>query len=637
MKKLIFGVIALVASIFISVPAQAATNDFTITSYDVNMMLGRDGERRSALQVKETITADFPMTDQNHGLERAFVKDYDGHSLSFKLESVTDQNGKGLTYHWTGDNLRIGDADTYVHGSQTYVISYSMRDVTRLYTDTEYEYNKQSDYQSEYDKWYKLYGDCGSHETFAPCPSPPIDHSSVSRSDSSKTNITTTVNEFYWDVIGTDWQVPIQEVTIHLAVDSSLRSAFNGDATCYEGTSGSTVRCNLDESDANFSVQASNLGSHEGVTIALGFKPDTFAAYQRSLLETLFIWWVIIQALAVPLGIIFLIIVIVQWYKRLNRDKEMGTIIAEYIPPKDTSVTTSARIGGYSTAINTAQMLDFAVRHYIKIYEVKAKSLFTSAQYEIEVIRDPSELLGEEQEILKDTFGSLPSVGQRMNLKELQNNTEYYKRTLNNDTDLDKLIRGEYQLRALDEPTKQWARRWARIAFIVAIPLLSFMWVLAGAVLYVLSSHAWRLTDKGLALKRYLEGLKLYISVAEKDRIKMLQSPEGAEKVESFTGGDPSADPKLLVKLYERVLPYAVLFGQEKQWNAQLGKYYETAGSQPDWYTGQTAFNAAVFSTAMSSFSSANTYASSSSSSSGGSSGGGFSAGGGGGGGGGGW
>jgi len=184
---------------------------------------------------------------------------------------------------------------------------------------------------------------------------------------------------------------------------------------------------------------------------------------------------------------------------------------------------------------------------------------------------------------------------------------------------------------------KAYARRWARIAIIIAVPLVSFMWVLAAIVLFAVSFSAWRTTDKGLALKRYLEGLKLYISVAEKDRIKMLQSPEGAEKVQSFVEGDPSADPKLLIKLYERVLPYAVLFGQEKEWNTQLGKYYETAGSQPDWYAGRTAFNAALFSSAMSSFSTSASSASSFSSSSGGSSGGGFSGGGGGGGGGGGW
>lgn len=114
----------------------------------------------------------------------------------------------------------------------------------------------------------------------------------------------------------------------------------------------------------------------------------------------------------------------------------------------------------------------------------------------------------------------------------------------------------------------------------------------------------------------------------------MLQSPEGAEKTQVDT-----ADPKKLVRLYERVLPYAVLFGQEKEWNKQLGSHYQSTGQQPDWYTGASlaAFNAASFSSAMTSLTTSINSTGTSYSSSGGSSGGGFSGGGGGGGGGGGW
>jgi len=119
----------------------------------------------------------------------------------------------------------------------------------------------------------------------------------------------------------------------------------------------------------------------------------------------------------------------------------------------------------------------------------------------------------------------------------------------------------------------------------------------------------------------------MYIGAAETERLKMLQSPEGAEKV-----GEIGSDKGQLVKLYERVLPYAVLFGQEDQWNKQLGQYYETTNTTPTWYVGNNAvFSAVAFNSIVTSFSS------SASSSAGGSSGGGSSGGGGGGGGGGGW
>ena len=105
----------------------------------------------------------------------------------------------------------------------------------------------------------------------------------------------------------------------------------------------------------------------------------------------------------------------------------------------------------------------------------------------------------------------------------------------------------------------------------------------------------------------------------------------------TVAGFDASGDEKKLIKLYERVLPYAVLFGQEKEWSKQIGHYYEQAGEQPDWYSGAGAFSAIAFASGMSSLDTAASNASGYSSSSGGSSGGGFAGGGGGGGGGGGW
>jgi uncharacterized membrane protein YgcG len=152
--------------------------------------------------------------------------------------------------------------------------------------------------------------------------------------------------------------------------------------------------------------------------------------------------------------------------------------------------------------------------------------------------------------------------------------------------------------------------------------------------MYIMGAVIRPLTDEGLALRRYLLGLKMYISVAEEERLKMLQSPEGAEK-----SGVNANDPGQMVKLYERVLPYAILFGQEKEWNQRLGQLYESAHTTPDWYSGASlmAFNAAAFTSSMNSLTTSISSSGASSSSSGGSGGGGFSGGGGGGGGGGGW
>jgi uncharacterized membrane protein len=94
-----------------------------------------------------------------------------------------------------------------------------------------------------------------------------------------------------------------------------------------------------------------------------------------------------------------------------------------------------------------------------------------------------------------------------------------------------------------------------------------------------------------------------------------------------------------VVKINEKLLPFAVLWGVEDEWAKVLGTYYEQTQTQPNWYGGATGFNAAYFAASVGSFASttaasySGSTASTSSSSSGGSGGGGFSGGGGGGGG----
>ena len=133
------------------------------------------------------------------------------------------------------------------------------------------------------------------------------------------------------------------------------------------------------------------------------------------------------------------------------------------------------------------------------------------------------------------------------------------------------------------------------------------------------------LTARGAEVRDHLKGLQVFIEWAEADRIRMLQSPQGAERVPVDTG-----DPRQMLRLYETLLPYAVVFGQEKEWASQIALIY--GSDSPRWYVGSSGFDAAVFSAGISTLSASTA----SSSSSGGSSGGGSAGGGGGGGGGGG-
>lgn len=121
-----------------------------------------------------------------------------------------------------------------------------------------------------------------------------------------------------------------------------------------------------------------------------------------------------------------------------------------------------------------------------------------------------------------------------------------------------------------------------------------------------------KITHFGLDARNHLLGLKEYLQIAEKDRLAFHHAPEKNPKV------------------FESLLPFAMVFGVEKAWAKEFQDIYT---APPTWYQGfDGTFSAAVLANSLHSFSTV-----SAPSSSGASGGGGFAGGGGGGGGGGSW
>ena len=128
-------------------------------------------------------------------------------------------------------------------------------------------------------------------------------------------------------------------------------------------------------------------------------------------------------------------------------------------------------------------------------------------------------------------------------------------------------------------------------------PLLTMFCGIIGFIVTLAATAVVRpLTAAGSELRDYLAGLRLYIDLAEADRLRVLQSPTGAltspyrpvaDTVAVPVAGLDAPDSELMiVKLYERVLPFAVLFGLEKSWSKVLGGYYDRVNAEPDWYVG---------------------------------------------------
>jgi uncharacterized membrane protein YgcG len=570
-------------------------NDFSFDSFTGRYVLGRSEDRRSTLRVTETLVAEFPETDQNHGIVRDIPSGYDGHPVHLHIVSVTDGAGASRDYEQgfvsTDDGafleLKIGDPagiDRYLHGRQTFRIVYTATDVTRHFADT---------------------GD----------------------------------DEFYWDTNGTGWAQTFGTVSARVVLRDGIASRLNGATSCYQGSAGSTQSCDITgDGTAGFRATVHDLGPHQNMTVAIGFAKGTFAPAPFNVFD-----YVPVLAFLAVVGVLGSLVLAIVFRFVIWRPRSGDPIIAQYAPPDGVSAMLAANVVRRTRRGMAASIVDLAVRKKLRIVDRKQEGWGGSEAYGVQKL-DDRDLLPDEQQVMDALFGATD---------------EPVRWLRKGDTVLGKAVR--QLVKQVDaEALAAGIRRRRPHGILLLCSLLGIGGLVCFLVLSLTSDDngagvAWGvvginvgvwieifalgvvarikpLTLTGSRLWDRLEGLKLYIRLAEADRLRMLQSVTGAERVDTTDGTQ-------IVKVYERLLPYAVLFGLETEWAAELAKYYGDAA--PDWYDGRVgAFSAVAFASSIGSFASSTASSlsgSASSSSSGGSGGGGSSGGGGGGGGGGGF
>ena len=570
--------------------ASSTENAATVRSFEADYYLDRDGDGRSTLRTVETIVMDFPVGAGEHGPLRYLVEDYDGHPTGIELESVVDETGEPWDYETESEDgyysLRIGDEDVEVEGQRTYIISYTQQNVTLFPDDAD-------------------------------------------------------TNEFYWDVNGTQWAIPFDSVVARVHLSDDLAASLNGITACYSGPLDGEAGCDSEsttQSDGGtvYEATASSLAPGETLTVAIGFEPDTFVPRETSPFGIPFVIEIVASLVALLLGL-------VTFARRRTvfaDGKGRPTIIAEYLPPKGVSVMEASFVLRITKKAVAAQLIDLAVRRAIRIIEMPG----TKPGYVLEVV-DATGLAGDERRIATAFLGETlqPGATKQLAKTDAALSKEVYTAVQaigSSEASKSNFSRVPFSARFIPLLFGVGSAILALIMFIgivadareFLLPLLVLVPALLGAVMIFATVFRVPLSDRGAELRDHLKGLRLYIQVAEKDRIRMLQSPEGAERTPVDT-----TDRGMMLTLYERVLPYAVLFDEETQWAKTLGEYYDE--QPPDWYSGSSTFSAGVFAAGISSvasFTSAS-YSGTASSSSSGSSGGGSSGGGGGGGGGGSW
>lgn len=419
-----------------------------------------------------------------------------------------------------------------------------------------------------------------------------------------------------------------------LRLEDGLADELTGAMSCYRGAYGDDATCTISRDGDVVSAASGALEAGEGMTVAVAFEPATFTMRDTSYFAG-GAGWVQVAAGLLGLGAVGSAVFA---RRRFMADEEgHPVIVPQYEPPAGWDAFAAAVLLGRPNG-PTAELLEQAVRGSIRLVETPrrlGKPLLTA------VLINPAAAGDKDgHDLLVGLFGEalIPGSEYAFDGADDAFASHVAKMTSRMTTSLNEA--------GVRRKVPAGARIWPIVAIGVAltggiVALVNFdkggSGIVIGAavagllalcfvaVIIIIAKRPY--TRAGAETRDHLRGLETFMRWAEADRIRMLQSRTGAERV--------SVDARDMIRLYEPLLPYAVVFGIEKEWSGLVSSYYSSVGYTPAWFVGAHGFNAAALGSAVSATSSAMSTASTSSSS-GGSGGGGFSGGGGGGGGGGG-
>ncbi len=302
----------LLALLLVAVPAQAQARNWRVTDFKDTISIAPDG---TAL-VSEKITLTF--VGQWHGIHRTIPVEYPGpegtnYTLFVDVLSVTDDSGNKLKYDSSKSgnyrDLKIYIPDA-VDATRVVNIDYSVRNGVRFF--------------DQYD-------------------------------------------EFYWNVTGNDWPVPIDHASAFVTLPENAAGGLRAQAfTGAYGSKESEASANVEGANITFETTRA-LSMRGGLTIDI-YIPQGILKPPSALTK---LGWFLGSNPIVFLPLLTFAVMFALWYS-VGRDPDPGVSVApQYEPPKGICPAEAGTL--IDDTIHprdiTSTIVDLAVRGYIKIEE----------------------------------------------------------------------------------------------------------------------------------------------------------------------------------------------------------------------------------------------------------------------------
>ena len=556
---LVLGVASVVA---LPTAAFADEDDWSIPRYDVTATAAPDGT------VDVQLDFDFDFSDtKGHGpyvtlpLRQEIAGDPD-HYRSFSITDIRAASPSGAPAGVDTETeggalaIRVGDEDIEVEGRQSYQLAYRIKGVVNPGVGVRGE------------------------------------------------------DEIFWNIIGSQWEVPLNDVTVTLTGPAAV-----GRATCFAGKVGSTTGC--DQASASARTASYNQRSVEpggGLTVLADWPAGTFVNAEPVLVPRRNVGntFTLNPLTGTAAGAVVLLgaAALLQQARRRGRDQQYLGLTPGLTPTGAAAGSTSVRdrrapvavqftppagvrVGELGTLMDevahphdvTATIVDLAVRGRLRIEEVaadepagakgKASSKAKDKSWrlvKLPKVKGQEKLLDYERLIFKKLFASEDSV-------ELDKLGESFSGAL--EETQSKLYEAVTERGWFSANPRSVRNRWYGIgavlvvvgAVLALVLALTLGWGLIGAavalvgVLTLLLAHRMPArTADGTAVLAQALGFKSYLETAEADQLR-------------FEEGED---------IFSRYLPYAIAFGVAEHW----AKVFADLAAQgrwvpePTWYVG---------------------------------------------------
>jgi uncharacterized membrane protein YgcG len=382
-------------------------------------------------------------------------------------------------------------------------------------------------------------------------------------------------DEFYWNVTGDQWTLPIQSASAQITLPSS---ASDIRTNVFTGAYHSTARNAVAVVNGNtIDVRTTEpLGLREGLTVAIAF--DKGAVREPTALSTFFLYLRSNWPLGLPI-VTFVVMFYLWWTK--GRDPRLNPITAQYEPPDKLSPGEVGTLIDNSADMRdiTASIVDLAVRGYIVIEEKQQDHLLglthtKSYVFHLKKARaEWNDLKPHEQELLDGIFEK-GNAGDTVSLDELHN--QFYRNLpVIKSKIFGALVEDGYYARRPDSVRSSYIGFgivagillvWAGIWMSEHLGMQALPFIVAGLLCAaIICAFGWFMpahTQTGARAVEGILGFEDFLKHVEADRFnRMIKTPE----------------------MFEKFLPFAMALGVEKNWSKAFQGIYT---QPPQWYQG---------------------------------------------------